>query len=65
MERIIKASSNQTEIVVDPFAGSFSAGIAAYGLGRLFVGFEKDKKYCQLAIDRFHEFKEERRLAQS
>ena len=65
VERIIKASSNQAEIIVDPFAGSFSAGIAAYGLGRLFVGFEKDTKYCQLAIDRFHEFKEERRFAQS
>lgn len=65
VERIIKASSNPAEIIVDPFAGSFSAGIAAYGLGRLFVGFEKEDKYCELAVDRFKKFKEERLISQS
>ncbi|MDY7016433.1 MAG: site-specific DNA-methyltransferase, partial [Cyanobacteriota bacterium] len=33
VERAIKASSNPLEIVLDPFAGSCSAGIAAIGLG--------------------------------
>jgi len=65
MERIIKVSSNPGEIVIDPFAGSASAGIAAYGLGRIFVGFEISSKYCQLAAERFQNFKEERRLMQS
>jgi len=65
VERIIKASSNQGEVVVDPFAGSVSSGIAAYGLGRLFVGFEIQERYCQLAVDRFENFKKERALAQS
>ncbi len=65
VERIIRASSNQAEIVIDPFAGSVSAGIAAYGLGRIFIGFEISAEYCQLAVDRFEAFKEERRLAQS
>lgn len=65
VERIIRASSNQADIVIDPFAGSISAGIAAYGLGRLFIGFEISTEYCQLAVDRFEAFKKERRLAQS
>jgi len=65
VERIIRASSNQAEIVFDPFAGSASAGIAAYGLGRLFIGFELRKDYCQMAVDRFEAFKKERQFAQS
>jgi len=65
MERIIKASSNPGEIVMDPFAGSASAGIAAYGLGRIFVGFEISSEYCKLAVERFKSFKSERRLMQS
>ena len=65
VERIIRASSNKAEIVIDPFAGSASAGIAAYGLGRVFVGLEINADYCQMAVDRFEEFKNERRLVQS
>ncbi len=65
VERVIKASSNQGEIVIDPFAGSFSAGIATHGLGRIFIGFEINEKYCQLAVERFNEFQKERQFAQS
>jgi adenine-specific DNA-methyltransferase len=65
VERIIRASSNQSEIVFDPFSGSASAGIAAYGLGRIFIGFEIKEDYCQIAVDRFKAFKKVRRLAQS
>jgi adenine-specific DNA-methyltransferase len=65
VERVVKASSNQTDVVLDPFAGSCSAGIAATGLGRVFVGFEIRPDYCQLAVDRFTEFQEERRGAQN
>lgn len=60
VERVIKASSNQLEIVFDPFAGSCSAGIAAAGLGRLFLGFEVRLDYCNMAVDRFKQFKIER-----
>jgi len=64
VERVILASSNKSEIVFDPFAGSCSAGVAAMGLGRIFVGFEIKSDYCRLAVDRFKEFKEERQIAQ-
>ncbi len=60
VERVIRASSNQTDVVLDPFAGSCSSGIAASGLGRVFVGFELRSDYCHLAANRFEEFKEER-----
>ncbi len=60
VERIIKVSSNRVDVVLDPFAGSCSAGIAAYGLGRMFLGFEINQAYCQMAIQRFEAFKDAR-----
>lgn len=63
VERIVRASSNGADVILDPFAGSCSAGIAAVGLGRVFVGFEIRSDYCQLAVDRYKEFQEERRYA--
>ena len=56
VERVVLASSNQAELVVDPFAGSCSAGVAAAALGRLFVGIELKPEYCDLAIARYEEF---------
>ena len=56
IDRIIKASSNPLGIVLDPFAGSCSAGIAALGLGRTFVGIELREDYCELAVQRYHQF---------
>lgn len=65
VERIIKSSSNQLELVLDPFAGSCSAGIAAAGLGRIFLGIEIKPKYCELAIHRYEKFKKEKDRVQS
>jgi adenine-specific DNA-methyltransferase len=59
-ERIVRASSNPLDLVKDPFAGSCSTGIAAAGLGRIFVGFEIRGDYCCLAADRFESFMSER-----
>jgi adenine-specific DNA-methyltransferase len=64
VERVLKACSNSADIVLDPFAGSCSAGIAAVGLGRVFVGFEIRSDYCQIAVNRFRKFQEERRNSQ-
>ncbi len=60
VERVVKASSNQLEVVLDPFAGSGSTGIAAAGLGRIFLGFEIKSDYCKMAVDRFKAFQVER-----
>ncbi len=60
VERIVRVSSNLLELIMDPFAGSCSAGIAAAGLGRIFLGIETMPEYCELAIDRYEMFKKER-----
>lgn len=63
VERIVKASSNQLDLVFDPFAGSCSTGIAALGLGRLFLGFEIRQDYCEMAVERFRKFEIARETA--
>lgn len=65
VERLVKAFSNDGEIIIDPFSGSASAGIAAIAFGRLFIGIEKKLEYCRLAVERFKAFKREKQLAQS
>jgi adenine-specific DNA-methyltransferase len=56
VHRLIQVSSNQGDLVCDPFTGSGSAGIAAVGGGRVFIGSEVDRNYCQLAARRFDTF---------
>ena len=60
IERIVRASSNQLEIVLDPFAGSCSTGIAAVALGRISLGIEISLDYCKLAVERYENFKKEK-----
>lgn len=64
IERIVKVASNPTDVVLDPFAGSCSTGIAATGLGRVFVGFEIRPDYCEEAVERFKVFQTERKDSQ-
>lgn len=52
LDRIIEACTNPGDLVVDPFCGSGTTGVAAVKAGRAFVGFEIDKQYSKLAIDR-------------
>ncbi len=45
MKHIIKLASHEDDIVLDPFMGVASTGVAARELGRRFLGFELDKEY--------------------
>lgn len=60
VDRIVKASSNPLDLVLDPFCGSGSAAIAAHGNGRLFAGFEIRHDYCELAAERLERYFDER-----
>jgi site-specific DNA-methyltransferase (adenine-specific) len=50
-EILIRQSSDEGELVLDPFAGSGSCGEAAFNLRRNFLGFDVEQR----AIDYFHE----------
>src|SRR3989344_5549554 len=52
IERLIKASSNEGMLVLDPFLGSGSTAVASKKLNRNFVGIEVDKEYCDKARKR-------------
>ena len=52
VERIILASSNRGDTVLDPFAGSFSSGFACKKLKRSFFGFEISEEYVKIGIRR-------------
>jgi len=54
LEALIGNSSNEGDIVMDPFMGIGSAGIASKKLERNFIGCELDKKYFKVATDRIH-----------
>ena len=46
----IKSWSNEADVVLDPFMGSGTAGIACKQLGRSFIGIEKVEKYFDLSL---------------
>ena len=49
------ASTNTGDIVLDPFAGSSTTGIAAAMLGRDFIGIDTDAKYLHLSRKRYED----------
>jgi len=48
----IKASSNEGDMVLDPFGGSFSTAAACKHLKRNSISIELDKEYCKNGIER-------------
>ena len=53
-ERIIKSSSNEGDIVLDPFCGCATTLIASERLGRQWIGADIWDKSIHAVIDRFH-----------
>jgi adenine-specific DNA-methyltransferase len=56
VDRIVKVSSNYGDLVIDPFSGSGSTGIAAVGNGRVYLGVELREDYCRASAARFDSF---------
>ncbi|MBN1756135.1 site-specific DNA-methyltransferase [bacterium] len=52
LERIILASTNEGELILDPFSGSSTTGIAAIKKHRKFVGTELETEFINLSIAR-------------
>ena len=52
MEYLITLITPPNGIVLDPFFGSGTTGIAAVNLGFNYIGFELDKEYYRIATER-------------
>ena len=62
MEVLIKNSTNEGDVVLDPFAGCGSTLIAANRLNRRYIGFEIDKQYYDVAYNRLYKEPKEQTL---
>ncbi|QLS05063.1 adenine-specific DNA-methyltransferase [Citrobacter freundii] len=52
LNRIVLASSNENDVVLDPFSGSFTTGAVAVSLNRKFIGIEVNEDYVKMGIRR-------------
>lgn len=57
LERIIKASSKEGDLILDPFCGSSTTGVAAKLLNRKYIGIDNNEEFIQLSVRRLEETK--------
>lgn len=59
IERLIKASSSEGDLVLDPFAGVGTCPVVCKRLNRHFIGIEKDEQFVSAANSRLDEIERE------
>ena len=60
--KLILASSNKHQVVLDPFAGSCTTGVVAYKLDRNYICLEQNPLYCAWAQKRFYDAKKDKSI---
>lgn len=60
MKILIENSSKENEIILDPFMGIGSTGVACVNTNRNFIGMELDENYFNIAKDRIEKAKTQR-----
>jgi len=55
LRRIILACSHEQDLVLDPFTGSSTTGLAALASGRKFIGIDREARYLDLSIARYRD----------
>lgn len=58
MERIIRISTNPGDIILDPFCGSSSTGVAANKFGRKYIGVDISEEFLEISKKRIEELNE-------
>lgn len=56
-EKFILNSSNEQNVILDPFMGSGTTAISCINTNRNYIGFEIDKEYCKISEKRILEHK--------
>lgn len=62
MEVLIANSTNENDLVLEPFAGGGATCIAAKNLKRKFIGIEIDEEYAKIAQDRLEQEQKQQML---
>ncbi len=60
--RIILASTDKNDLILDPFAGSSTTGLAAILNDRKFIGIDLEKQYLDLSVQRFEDLQRNQKL---
>jgi len=62
MSQLVTDFTDKNQLVLDPFMGSGSAGVACMNLGRKFIGIEIEPKYFDIACERIEQAQKQGRL---
>lgn len=62
LERMVACSTDQGSLVIDPFMGSGSTGVACMNLGRKFIGIEIEPKYFDISCERIDRAQRQARM---
>jgi DNA modification methylase len=62
MEALVRDFTDEGDLVLDPFAGSGTTGVACRRLGRRFLGWERDPRYAAIAEKRIAGAREQMRM---
>lgn len=54
VKRHLLHTTQENDVVLDPFVGSGTTAVAAKELGRNYIGFDISDNYCKIAIDRLN-----------
>jgi site-specific DNA-methyltransferase (adenine-specific) len=65
MDRLILLTTDENDIVLDPFSGTGTTAIAAKRLGRKYIGFELDKKYAKISQEKLEQIKPNYKIGES
>ena len=63
LDRIIKASSNENDLVLDPFMGGGSTAVSCINNKRNFIGFEIDEVYYKKSLERITKLDRSKQLS--
>ena len=55
LEQLILSTTQEGDVVCDPFLGSGTTGVACVKNSRNFIGFDVDANYCEIATQRIQE----------
>lgn len=62
MEILVRCLSGDGDIVLDPYTGSGTTGVACMNLGRSFIGIEREPKYFDIACRRIEDAQRQARM---
>ena len=55
LKRIILASTKEGDVVLDPFCGSSTTGVACKALNRVYIGIDNVEEYLELSVKRMNQ----------